>query len=464
VSGHFRGVERSADRRRRWLATASLQSPPGSPAPHSAPQNTPPALDLTPQRRCDSANEVPDASPVPMLPLHRLIPRASWPYAVAGATAVALLMVLTCSAWPGAGVGAPLSPLWNRLLIPPTAELVTGLGTVALGLAGQLALLIGWGRSRSLVDYAGQYRTWTRAGLACWLFAAVSRLGLDTDWRDWALRQNWPRFWNDTQLLVLLPTLLAGAALGAGLRREVARCQPSRTLLMVATTLYLTVVAFKLGSGGSLEAEYRLLAIQNGMLAAHLALLLCFWIHARHVLYETCDPVGESRRTSWLSPPHWFPKWRRRAKGSCHSASGQDSPETSGVNTDNALRTASGPDHQAVPGGFLQELADTAPDGEVPTAEGPRETVVRRPKRRSRTDLAGRSEQQKLDVDEPPPAADLPESSLVTPSAGELGGQSGSETSEFQTAEVPSSLKGLSKRERRRLLQEERLKGRGERG
>ncbi|MFN9374774.1 MAG: hypothetical protein ACK6D3_23045 [Planctomycetaceae bacterium] len=52
----------------------------------------------------------------------------------------------------------------------------------------------------------------------------------------------------------------------------------------------------------------------------------------------------------------------------------------------------------------------------------------------------------------------------MTPSAGELGGQSGSETSEFQTAEVPSSLKGLSKRERRRLLQEERLKGRGERG
>jgi len=464
VSGHFRGAERLADRRRRWLATGSLQSAPGAATPDSDPQTAPPTLDFAPQRRCDAVEVLPQESPAPVLPLHRLIPRASWPYGVAGVMATALVAVLTCSAWPGAGGQTRLSPLWNRLLVPPAAELVTGLGTVALGLAGQLALVIGWGRSRSLVDYAGQYRTWTRAALACWLFAGVSRLGLDSDWRDWALHQNWPRFWNDTQLLGLLPTLLAGASLGAGLRREVARCQPSRTLLMVATTLYLTVVALKLGSGSSLAAEQRLLAIQNGMLAAHLALLLCFWIHARHILYETCDPVEESRRSNWLPAPHWFPRWRGRTQRPGNSATGQESTETPGAKTDNSISSAIGAEPQAEPGERLQRPTDASSQGEFPTAAGPFEAAPVASKGRSRKVVAGTAEQRELDVDKVALAADSPECTLVAPTAEEGYGQSVSEASEFPTGAASPSHKGLSKRERRRLLQEERLKGRADRG
>lgn len=461
VSGHFLGAERLADRRRRWLATAGLRSAPGSATPEIHQPATASALDIIPQRRCDTTDDVPNDSPVPTLPLNRLVPRAAWPYGMAGALALALVTVLTCVAWAGSGAGGQprLGLLGSRLLAPPDAELVTGLGTVSLGLAGQLALVIGWGRSRSQVDYAGQYRTWIRAALGCWLFAGISRLGLDGDWRDWALHQNWPRFWNDTQLLVLLPTLLAGASLGAGLRREVARCQPSRTLLMVATTLYLSVVALKLGSGTSLAAEHRLLVIQNGMLAAHLALLLCFWIHARHVLYESCDPAGESCRPSWPPAPHWIPRWRRPAQRQGNSATDQDSTEIPVADTHAPVPSAMESEPEVLPTVRLERPATASREEEFPTLAEPLDTGAHSPKPRSRTRIVETAAQGELNV-AASRTADTPESLLAAPTASERDGKPESETSEFPTVEAPPSTKGLSKRERRRFLQEERLKGR----
>ncbi|MFN7806165.1 MAG: hypothetical protein ACK5TO_19300, partial [Planctomycetaceae bacterium] len=309
-----------------------------------------------------------------------------------------LVTALTWAAWPGAGEETSLSPLWIRLVVPPGGELVTGLGTVALALAGQLALLIGWGRARSQIDYAGQYRTWTRAGGACWLFAFVSRLGLDAEWRDWALSRNWPRFWNDTELLVLLPTLLAGAALGAGLRREVARCQPSRTLLMLSTTLYLTVVALKLGSGSALSTAQRLLVIENGMLAAHLTLLLCFWIHARHVLYESCDPVGESRHSPWLQAPHWLVSWRPRATWPGPSERQSDALETTPLHSHDSRQKTVETDQRPEPSDREERLDDSPGAFHATTLAAAVDATDRHPKRRGRRGTVGTAEQSELEV------------------------------------------------------------------
>ena len=444
-----------------------------SPEPASRRSSESPEAEHLPRRRCDSGADPTGELVSPQFPLQRLIPRSSWAYGWAGGMATLLVATLTWAAWPGAGGAAPEHPLWTRLLVPPQAELVTGVGTVALGLAGQLALLIGWGRSRSLVDYAGQYRIWTRAGLACWLFAAVSRLGLDGEWRDWALSQNWPRFWNDTQLLVLLPTLLAGASLGAGLRREVARCQPSRTLLMLATTLYLSTVGVKLGSGSALTEVQRLLVIQNGLLAAHLTLLLCFWIHARHVLYESCDPVGESRRSHWLPAPHWLVRLRQRSGGPGSLVNEPTSCEPENENppgTVDAEVTSKPP----------AELADLvkrpdAPDREIGMANvSGQANVIGPAKSRTRPVVSGKGQRTNADLEQ-----GLGDGLGLVPNP--TGGNTGVEVPESRTevaGEVPSapatddladsadqpSLKGLSKRERRRLQQEERLKGGTERG
>jgi hypothetical protein len=377
--------------------------------------------------------------------------------------AAMLVAGLTCVAWPDAQGGPTLSPLAHRLLVPPSAQLVTGLGTVALGLAGQLALLIGWGRSRSLVDYAGQYRIWTRAGLACWLFAGVSRLGLHSDWRDWALTQNWPRFWNDTQLLVLLPTVWAGASLGAGLRREVARCQPSRTLLMMATTLYLTVVALLLGSGSSLSTAHRLLAIQNGMLAAHLTLLLCFWIHARHVLYVSCDPVGESRRSKWLPTP-WFIRWHRRAPQPGTLADERTNLEASEaivLDGDDGAREC---DHPPKLGDRTEERTDLVGEVAAPTFDASFEPVARPAKPRRAPLASPRTKENGVETGPDQGAVDGAEQVFAAQRELSGEGQPASQTEDFALGDDQPSLKGLSKRERRRLLQEERLKGRADRG
>jgi hypothetical protein len=383
--------------------------------------------------------------------------------------AVLLVATLTWVAWPGVDEGDRQNPLWTRLLVPPDAQLVTGLGTVALGLAGQLALLIGWGRSRSLVDYAGQYRTWTRAGMACWLFAMVSRLGLDADWRDWALSRHWPRFWNDTELLVLLPTLLAGSVLGSGLRREVARCQPSRTLLMLATTLYLSVVALKLGQGTSLSTAQRLLLIQNGVLAAHVTLLLCFWIHARHVLYESCDPVGESRRAGWLSAPHWLMRWPQPFSASGSLEAEQASRRERDENRDDPVRSACDFESASELTDLVEER--TSPPREIDDA--PRRTLAEeagqsKPKTRQAGPAPTGAGQASVGSSPGKEPEVLPDRSAESPQESELvlgrdpasDAPSAPETDESSTRTDKTSAKGLSKRERRRLQQEERLRQR----
>jgi hypothetical protein len=288
-------------------------------------------------------------------------------------------------------------------------------------------------------------------------------MGLHSDWRDWALTQNWPRFWNDTQLLVLLPTVWAGASLGAGLRREVARCQPSRTLLMMSTTLYLSVVALLLGSGSSLSTAHRLLAIQNGMLAAHLTLLLCFWIHARHVLYVSCDPVGESRRSKWLPTP-WFIRWTRRATQPGTLA---DERTILGASEASVLGRDGGAgvcDHQTELGDRTQERSDPVGEVAAPTFDASFEPVARPAKPRRAPLASPRTKENGVETGPDQGAVDGAEQVFAAQRELSGEGQPASQTEDFALGDDQPSLKGLSKRERRRLLQEERLKGRADRG
>lgn len=341
---------------------------------------------------------------------------------------------------------------------------MVGVGTVTLGLAGQLAFLVGWGRARSQCDYAGQYRAWYRAGLGCWAFALISRLGLDHAWLDWSLSQHWPRFWNDQHLLVLLPTLATGAWLGVGLRREMSHCQASRTILMVVTTIYLGVVALKLGSWPGLEFGVRALVIQNALLLAHLGLALGFWIHARHVLYISCDPVGESRRTRWLSAPHWWLRglFKTGGKSTNVSPERREGDEGSSPSVEagvpllppNIEPIASITENRTV-GAFLSsiepmELTSVIPNS-IPVLVGAGDSSSEPQATRKRPD--GR-ETQRDDT--------VPEMNRV--GNPEVGKRDADGYPQTEPNDETTPTKGLSKRERRRLQQEQRQKERPERG
>ncbi|HBH52847.1 MAG TPA: hypothetical protein DDY91_13245 [Planctomycetaceae bacterium] len=412
-------------------------------------------------RRVDSGPSLEGALSPPRLPLEGLVPFAPWPYLASGVLFILLVAALTWGAWPGSRLTSGTSRTISRLLDPPNGELVVGLGTISLGMAGQLAMLVGWGRSRSHCDYAGQYRTWFRAGVGCWMFAAVSRLELDQTWLNWSLAQNWPRFWKDTELLILLPTLVLGALLGVGLRREMSHCQSSRTVLMVVTTIYLAVVALKLGGWRILDDRLRILAIQNGLLMAHLGLALCFWIHARYVLYVCQDPVGESRKSRWLGGPHWL----------CRGGEARDERDSTETGTPDDVE---GPiASEEVPGGSLPVSSGIRVEAVGAAVQGRAISRAFEP-----VEMPSRIEQPvelSLGPQQEPEGSMTPTNSTATgaggrepevpPQADEGAGSVArrmEREDEAEGSEGPhgqSRLKGLSKRERRRIQQEQRQKG-----
>lgn len=222
----------------------------------------------------------------------------------------------------------------GRLFSFAPSGLITWYSGLLLLLAAQSAFFIRWARSRSLKDFAGSFRIWGWTG-GFWLALSLCQsTGVHRALCELYFSLTKSRPQADPSLYWLVPALVVGSCLWFRLQKEMRTCRGSYIALLIGGLLYLGAAAAHLlrlslqQQVGPLISE----VIQHSLLlAGHIALLLSMTLHARHVLYVSVAPPerqdpGRSLFSliltftglRWLAAR--LTAWRSKAKESSTSA------------------------------------------------------------------------------------------------------------------------------------------------
>ncbi|MBI3866586.1 MAG: hypothetical protein HY290_32290 [Planctomycetia bacterium] len=429
MGARFAGSQRVGDRRRRRLAVEAeegvdqtvtrreLTSPSGASRfvdrPHAENGDAGPAL--------------------AEFPLVRLIPVESWKYFVGGLGGFAI-----CAAAVIAGrlapsiVGAAGTSL-ERALRPEGAT-TKWLSGLMLGLSAQLSMVIWWARSRSLKDFDGRYWFWAHAAVIWIAFSgclAIDATQVAIDLLQ-QLRPGTSGGWAAQAWAI--PASMIGAWMARGLFRETSGCRASRTLLLAALASYVASAAYDLGFLSSTGPAARILFVHTGLLAGHAVLLLGLWVHARHVIHCSSEPA-QSRKAAWRIPrPHFrlskLPAWKGLQRREVAAPTEQAPAATKSRRKSEEVRETPSASSEAA------QARDSAPAVKAATGDS---------KPRFRLD-AGHGQ--------PAPAERADEAMESTAE---------SEPDDDDDSSRPD-LRGMSKKQRRRIMQELRERDRAARG
>ena len=316
MTARFAGSRTLDERRRRWLAAnemeqAAKSAGTGSPKPRAAEEPVPAQARIT------------------QFPLRKVISPKGWKVA-----SVAFLAFLLGAGILALGSGrvpvAPwLEPAWSRLYESQGVKLPRLFQAALLMASGQLAMLIWWGRSRSLRDFDGRYRVWLwSAALA--MFAGWSLLG---DWH-WAFSDTICGLWSARfpmreVVCWMFPAGLVAGILWRKLRLDICDCRWSTCFFWLAAVSLAGACVIRLEIDRTAwPVEIKQLAGDSLEMLASVSLFVSFLAHTRFVLHISPEPP-EVRRSLWakliagvivllrkLPKPRFklaFP-WKRKAK------------------------------------------------------------------------------------------------------------------------------------------------------
>lgn len=191
-----------------------------------------------------------------------------------------------------------LKPIKDLFLTRTSPKLIDAANVMFLLLATQLALLIGWYRSRGKLDFGGRYRVWPWAVA---LFAIVT-LGWATDLHraigQIAEQGHWFN-WRNLSLGWLVPLAIAALPIAFFLDRDLRNSNASLWLFRSSSLLWLAAAALELfqpelHSQVWFEPSFLLLP-----LFASATLFLSLWHQARIVAYVCPDPPELSGQSLW---------------------------------------------------------------------------------------------------------------------------------------------------------------------
>lgn len=177
---------------------------------------------------------------------------------------------------------------------PETAlRVADGLAGLMMLAAGQLALLIGWMRSRSEIDFRGRYRWWRwfALGITTW---ACLQITSTTEFVPSLLVQLVGTVTGPIQAarhtVVLVPVVAWSIWVLSRVIPDMSRYRPAQVLLTAAclgVTLRMLVVF------GNWQGAASYLATAALLLAPSLLLCIALLLHARYVTYICNDPPVE---------------------------------------------------------------------------------------------------------------------------------------------------------------------------
>lgn len=214
---------------------------------------------------------------------------------------VAAGAALLAGTWAATERPELLGPGFARYFEPSSTRAVTGFNTFMLISSAQLAFLIWWVRSRSLQDFSGKYRIWAWVGLGGFTAAMSLSTGAHLAWSetvswlwdiDFPHKQTW--FW-------MAPALLWGLITLQFLRREMRECRWSLSLLWLSTLTFGAIAGWQFGELP--QSVTAMLPASRAFLETCLMTSACclvfqsMLLHARHVIYTSVEPPAprESR-------------------------------------------------------------------------------------------------------------------------------------------------------------------------
>ena len=234
-------------------------------------------------------------------PAAGLIFRQRWKHWGSAAVLWAMAIALSAATFHTPWVHSHLGPELGRLSTASDSPLVRWFSELVLLVAAEAALLVWWGRSRSASDFSGRYRIWGWCAAACLGFGFCLATGLHEILAQLAVRQFKLRV-PDAALLWMAPVALIGLWLGWRIRREMSGCAASRRVLLLAGLCYTGAVGVAVAhiGGAVLPLGLEPCILRGLVLSGHVALLLSLTLHAHHVLSNTPEPPPQAARVGWL--------------------------------------------------------------------------------------------------------------------------------------------------------------------
>ena len=336
-----------------------------------------------------------------------------------------------------------VGPSIARLFSAETPIIARWFAQVLLLISAQLALVVWWVRRHSEQDFAGRYRIWIWVTAA--LLAGCFSLGTNF---HLAASQSFLLFWRPSPLWRAESVCWLAPASGIGLfifwkmHGDMRGCRTSATLLWFSTVCLLSAVILELEFISAVSAMSAPLVLLSLQLFGTLLLFHSLLLHVRHVLYENSEAPEP--------PTGWFHTRGERAA--------QSKPRQHALGPDTEY------DNDCQEGSTRAE-----PEAE---ASAPQTRPARRPAPKKGQRKPARSTSGPPQNAETPVASPEPDDAQVpSPHSTESAAEAVQEPTE--TAEKPQkrrterrvdnneALKGLSKKERRKLRKqwrdEERL-------
>lgn len=280
MSGRFAGSKSVDDRRRRRIA-AEENHPPTSSADAAKAGEKP----------------LPIRRPTGRFPLRRLVSRSPWKLSGVAVAALTLCGASLAAGYVPAVSSGKYGPGLAAICDADSGRLPTVLGSLLLLVSGQLAWLIRWARARSLRDFRGRYRVWWWASMTLGIGGVSMLIDAQVAFAATAVWLTGRTPLGSDVIFRLLPAVVAIIVLLPSLQRDMRGCRTSRSLVWLATLLWLAGGTVQLAPDAvasglrALELPIPLAASATGLwLAGAVTMFVSLLFHARHVVYESVEP------------------------------------------------------------------------------------------------------------------------------------------------------------------------------
>jgi hypothetical protein len=290
MSARFAGSRMAGERRRRRLAADMSENAPSS----KQDQQTPLSIE-GPKARPEFSRANSNR-----LPLNRLISSRLWKHGLFAVFGLLIGLGILAGAANVTKIREISGPAVGDMFDLSTNRLPTIFNSVCLFLSGQLALLIWWVRSRSRQDFSGKYRIWAWAATFAFSFSLMVMMGLHHVWAETLMWQWEFDFSQQETLLWLAPVIGCASALLWEIKAEMRDCRLSLTIFWMAILFWAAFAGLALAVIPEWNLMSQNLAVTGCSMLGYFTLLVAMLLHARHVIYVSSEPP-QSARNSWSS-------------------------------------------------------------------------------------------------------------------------------------------------------------------
>ena len=242
------------------------------------------------------------------LSIRSIVPRSGWSVLAWSLLLLGVCDAVIAAAWFQQSVPERLQGPYKLVFGLNSAMAATWLAGALLVVAAQMSLVIGWVRGHCLTDFDGHYRAWTRVAISWLVIAGVVGTGAHQSMAQMLLVQfGFETLWQREILAWLLPLGVLVASVAWVMDAELKTSRTARLLMWLSASAaaggLLLMLEPTVIDAGLLERFPGLVAFLKlaAMVSAPGLLVVSMGVFLRHVVHVSAEPAP--RR-----------KWKRKVK------------------------------------------------------------------------------------------------------------------------------------------------------